>query len=444
MPDLLALSAAFPSTAGRTGTVRVPSRAPIGRVVSRCGGIRANESNNRLPTERHLDLSDAVPSSERRRTFDARAVLLDLVGLAAKALHEDSPRPPPTALLKQQPSDRVVIPRIVALWVGRRRRGHEENQRRFGFLSMLTVATVRPSCRAALIFLTRWPGRRRPLKARCLYAAHVASSELRVVGDDDDRESPQLREFFRVVRLIPDEQRPVTVPTGTRVREALVIMANGNFSQVPVLAGDVVAGVFSYRSLAQHLPNVRRQDDPLDELVDDMLEDLTYVRATADVGDILASLGRDGAVLIGDEDDLLGIATTTDAIDFFWRTARPFVLVQDIELAVRDLMRVACPDADEMARRIAKSVNVHGPRTIDELSLGDLIAVLTNGENFGQRFSSTFGQNRLLVLTCLEAVRDIRNQVFHFRDDVSIEQLESLTSARAWLARKVRIARSRR
>ena len=72
-----------------------------------------------------------------------------------------------------------------------------------------------------------------------------------------------------------------------------------------------------------------------------------------------------------------------------------------------------------------------------------MIGVLTNGENFARCFTRTFGPNRALVLGHLDAVREIRNQVFHFRDDVSVEQLDTLVAARVWLSRKVRTARSR-
>lgn len=254
-----------------------------------------------------------------------------------------------------------------------------------------------------------------------------------------------MREFFRVAKLVPADQEPISVPVGTSVREALRHMAEGGFSQIPVMAGDEVVGVFSHRSLAQNLHHIRRQDDPLDAQVDDLLDDLEFVRATADVGDVLGYLGRDGAVLIGDEGNLVAVATATDAIDFFWQTARPFVLLQDIELAVRDLMRAACPDPGELAARITaalEGVAEEGAR-LEELSLGQMLSVLTSGENFARHFSATFGQSRSIVLAHMEAVREIRNQVFHFKDDVSVDQLETLAAARVWLSRKVRAARNR-
>ena len=71
------------------------------------------------------------------------------------------------------------------------------------------------------------------------------------------------------------------------------------------------------------------------------------------------------------------------------------------------------------------------------LSYGELLGVLTNPEGFGRIFTRTFGRQRPLVMSVLEPVRDVRNKVFHFRDGVTVEELETLLRARAWLQRKV-------
>ncbi len=77
------------------------------------------------------------------------------------------------------------------------------------------------------------------------------------------------------------------------------------------------------------------------------------------------------------------------------------------------------------------------PTQLDELTLGGLLSVVLHGENLGQFFQNTFGHNRDLVRNQLEPVREIRNKVFHFRDEVSADELELLVGARKWLIRKV-------
>lgn len=260
---------------------------------------------------------------------------------------------------------------------------------------------------------------------------------------DVARDKLSVREFFHVAKLIPERQDIVSVAPGTVVRVALELMRTHGFSQLPVMIRGTTIGVFSYRSLAHGLDMVRRNDDPLDCLVEDFVEDIAYVRASDEVGAVLRDLDRDGAVLIGDESNLVAVATATDVVSFLWEATRPFVLLQDIELACRDLMTIACPARDEITACISMALPeaLRGDRSgLRDLTMGELLSVLTNRTNFRSSFSRTFGNNRDLVCSVLDPVLGIRNKVFHFREDVTVEDLETLVSARRWLRRKAIMA----
>jgi len=56
--------------------------------------------------------------------------------------------------------------------------------------------------------------------------------------------------FHRLNSVLPDNQRMVTVPPETKTSEALQVMRQHGFSQLPVIVGDEVLGLFSYRSFA--------------------------------------------------------------------------------------------------------------------------------------------------------------------------------------------------
>ncbi len=171
---------------------------------------------------------------------------------------------------------------------------------------------------------------------------------------------------------------------------------------------------------------------------------MEFVRAATDLGDVVRHIERMGAVLIGDEEHTLAIATASDLSAFLWEASRPFILLQDIELAVRHLMRRACTDPQELEQSIAAALpndgGKEGPTRLEELTFGELLSVLTQGEQFGRVFRRTFGGQRPLILSLLEPVREVRNKVFHFRDEVTVEELEAVVRARLWLQRKVAMA----
>lgn len=256
-------------------------------------------------------------------------------------------------------------------------------------------------------------------------------------------EATPVHNMLRVARLIPAAQTVATIQADTLVRDALELMRLQNFDQMPVVAGSRVIGVFSYRSLAASLEHLRSSQDPLDQRVEDALVDLEFVRASQDVGPIFQLLERDGAVLVGDEENLAAVMTLSDASSYLWQVTRPFVLIQDVELAVRSLMEGACVRKAILPESLVadlpddRTAGVAEGRTLAQFSMGELFGVLFNGKNYNTVFREAFGQNRSIAASALTPVREIRNKVFHFRDEVIVEELEVLVAARQYLRRRL-------
>jgi CBS domain-containing protein len=59
--------------------------------------------------------------------------------------------------------------------------------------------------------------------------------------------------FHRINRIIPENQHLLVIPPDTSVPEAVILMHSHGYSQVPVVAGGEVLGVFSYRSFSERL-----------------------------------------------------------------------------------------------------------------------------------------------------------------------------------------------
>lgn len=246
--------------------------------------------------------------------------------------------------------------------------------------------------------------------------------------------------FLRFGQLVPLDQEVVTLPIDAPAREALAIMKQQGFDQLPVTREGAVVGVFSYRSFAQSIDVVRAQDDPLGYPVSEFLEDLRFVRRTSEVAEAIAALNDSGAVLVGDEDKLLAVVTSTDLSKFLWDLSEQFIALRDIELAIRTLVRSACTDQDELLSYLAE-VSTDGvpPAKLDELTYGELISLVNHRVRFGRVFSRTFGRSREIAYSTLEPIREVRNKVFHFRGEVTAEDMQAVVTARTWLRRKVRM-----
>lgn len=112
-----------------------------------------------------------------------------------------------------------------------------------------------------------------------------------------------LKELFHLIaKVLPVEPEPLlTFSPETLISEALSQMSKKNFSQVPVLAGSQVLGVFSYRSFAIGLLKLpeKSRHQVLSLSIDEFLEDLKYAQIGDELASVLEELNIKDAVLVG-------------------------------------------------------------------------------------------------------------------------------------------------
>ena len=143
--------------------------------------------------------------------------------------------------------------------------------------------------------------------------------------------------FHQVESLIPATQELVTIAPEMPVSEVLALMQVNHFSQLPVMAGNAVLGIFSYRSFSKKLmKQTQGGNSHLGKLpVEDFLDDYEYVHPDEDWTRILRYLDQDDAFLVGYRTGLDGIVTTMDMLNYFREIANPFIMVAEIELSLR-------------------------------------------------------------------------------------------------------------
>lgn len=246
-------------------------------------------------------------------------------------------------------------------------------------------------------------------------------------------------DFHRVNSLIPDDQALVTVTPETPVSEAFEIMSDRNFSQLPVIQGNRVLGIFSYRSFAkQSIKLVKGKDQLLAISVDEFIDPPEYSHIHEDMGRILEKLEKNDAVLIGNPDRLQGIITPSDVLKHFYTFAAPFVLISEIEMSLRKLIDF-CLTPEELAEYARKSLANYEPdrvpTTLDNMTFDDYVGIIRRTDNW-PKFQVVFGAGaikRTFTTTKLEDVRNLRNDVFHFKRKVTNGDLQTLTQHRDWM-----------
>lgn len=159
---------------------------------------------------------------------------------------------------------------------------------------------------------------------------------------------------------------------------------------------------------------------------------------------ILGQLERHDALLVDSPHGLQAVATSSDVLRYFYRVARPFILLQEIELALRNLIEICAP-GEKLTQCIdlalAKAFQARNRHVVDlkEMSFEDYRTIVTCTANW-PLFEVLLGHNRDLVSAKLERLREIRNEVFHFRSDISLLDHQHLATSRDWLLGKLKRA----
>lgn len=257
--------------------------------------------------------------------------------------------------------------------------------------------------------------------------------------------------FHQVNRILPEGQVVRSVPPETPAREALALMRECGYSQLPVKQGRSVLGLFTYRAFALEVaqitdPKIDPSSLPVEEFLEH--EKPAYARVTDEFRGLIDVLDERDSVVVSGPEDLIAILTPMDVLRYLDSVANTFVLIEEIELALRTLISVAVPDPAAFRCCVANALSPYYqdkklPERLEDMTFDEYIALLRDGRNW-DHFASTFGGTRDRTRGKLEPIRDLRNDVFHFRRELSVEEHQQLATVRDWLLRCVRKVQARR
>jgi CBS domain-containing protein len=275
----------------------------------------------------------------------------------------------------------------------------------------------------------------------------------------------------------------VTASIGTLVKDVLAEMIKYDYSQLPVIdEKEKPIGLVTSDSIVRALHNFGVKTDALC-VKDAMLKKPATYYTSDDVFDLLDDLETDEVVLVIDEvGKLIGIITTYDTTAYLRQRAQDIMVVQEIEEMVKSYTSAAFTtssgDIDVVKQKAAiaeitpsnssqkgkfrralqqylaqrgetnpaidqglldAAFDAHlyekpSIKPFDKLSLGEYINVFLH-QNRWKIYSTVFTIDREAIRRLLNAVRQTRNALAHFRDDITPQQREELRFCKEWLAR---------
>lgn len=225
----------------------------------------------------------------------------------------------------------------------------------------------------------------------------------------------------------PDD--PVTVDLDDSIQKALTLMLDKDFDQLPVMSDDGVEGTVTYKSVAKY---VKSMEDPRVSETSVKIALNTnpvFINRNHDIFDLFDTLAEDDYVLIGDDDELEGILTRYDLFHFLEHQVEPFLKIGGIEESLRHLFHASCDDLDQriedtFADRAEYDENYEPPERLEDFSFDEYrMFIMRNLDRLPPRLS----QERDMVESLLEDIREMRNALFHFRaeaDEIDRDQLD--------------------
>ncbi len=263
--------------------------------------------------------------------------------------------------------------------------------------------------------------------------------------------------FGPAMELIPLDQHALVIEADTPAYDAIERMKDDNYSQLPVRGGEgKIIGVFSWRAFALRAADLRDAGvDPgtlpvqafLNEPVDKWLDHEpapTYVHAGAHV-DRGADWNTQDYVLVGDNKELRGIVSVSDVLASLHDFTRRFILIHDVELEIRDLIKeaVSVETLKEMISGLNMPKGMLPPSSIDEASFFHYRELISSRKNWPV-FEHVFDQERKRVDEDLKQIASLRNDIFHFRREIKRRELDDLEGYRDRLRYNRELMRSRR
>lgn len=253
--------------------------------------------------------------------------------------------------------------------------------------------------------------------------------------------------FHRVGRAIPSNQQMLSLNPDMQAKEAIELLNRHFYSQAPVAIGTKVFGVFSFRSFARtaagfSLEQLKRFGHaPGDLSVDECMERYNFAHLSDELHQHFDALERDNGVLVGSPESVSAILTPMDVLRYLYKVSSPFVYLQEIELAVRTLIRSAATEDQIKAHALIVLKKKDGqdfpvPETLEQMTFDNYRLIITSG-NTWQYYETTFGGTRQTVNAKFSVVGGLRNTLFHFKRPLNDGDYEHIQGVRDWLLRRV-------
>ncbi|WP_163400634.1 CBS domain-containing protein [Flavobacterium fluviatile] len=224
------------------------------------------------------------------------------------------------------------------------------------------------------------------------------------------------------IKLLPSSNRePISINRDSSLKEAITLMMMHSYSQLPVLNSPRnVIGYVSWETIGYAVANGCQSKDVKDYINNDV----ALVSYETPLLEAISTIIEKEFVLVYKSDKTItGIVTIADISFQFLSVTEPFILLEQIENHIRQILNKKFLVAD--LKELCKIGEVERDiEFIDDLNFGDYIQIVGKQENWDKL---NLAIERSHFIKQLDKIRQIRNDVMHFDPEgITQEQREDL------------------
>jgi CBS domain-containing protein len=254
----------------------------------------------------------------------------------------------------------------------------------------------------------------------------IAEGTPAVVSEDQATSSTSAVVSLRVSGLASASRGVESVSRDDTLTRAQSLMLQGDYSQLPVLAGQrVLEGAVSWESIAQ--ARIKRPEIVLR----DCIVPADVVNLNDDLVTHIPRITENGYVFVRDTSKKIGgVITTADLSGLFLSVTGPFLLIGEVE---RRLRRIAGDVFDlEQLKEVRDPGDANREVTgVDDLTVGEYVRLFEAKDRWEQL---GWDVDRKVFVESLTAFRELRNEIMHFSPDpIEQELLSKVRNLAHWL-----------
>ncbi|RPI93708.1 MAG: CBS domain-containing protein [Chloroflexi bacterium] len=250
---------------------------------------------------------------------------------------------------------------------------------------------------------------------------------------------------YSVAHLIENQGNVVIIRKDDTITMALDLMMEYDFSQLPIVdENGMLLGIVTYESILRAARSFNAKLEALS--VRDALVNAPIHYREDDLFDLLDELKlADAVVIIEPEGYVTGVATSYDASRFLRKRTEDLLHVEDIEFIIKELIKRTYAgekeevNKDELDAAIAKPLAQRNKQSgsgnakaFEELNLGDYINLLLSREVW-KFCGPILNIERESLTELLVKIRQTRNDLAHFRSEISPRSRDELKYCANWL-----------